>query len=123
MELPLEEKKKLLSKATTLYNKIVGVPIINDIKLSIQPKYYPATSKYVCCGFVYYKNARQKLSLFAENLDVCLADLKHSVDSDKKLYSPYIDVLLDFVYNGDYIYERVKEIDARERKDLDSILN
>ena len=134
MVLTIDEKEKLLEKATKLYNEIENIKIRRDIKVDIERKYYPNGYKYSGCGFTYYYNGR--MSILGETIEKCITNLKNYINFKKYDGKEYINgysvaflsdfevnALLDFICNGDYIVKKVKEINEKERNDIDNLLN
>ena len=114
MRLNLEEKEKLLNKATKLYDEIKGRKFKQNIDLDITRKYYDSGSRYSNFGFKYYLNG--SMCCFGEDIKDSLENLKHYVEFKKGIGEEYINgksvdfisqytinALLDFIYNGDYI--------------------
>lgn len=128
MTLSLEEKEKLLNKAMRLYEEITNIKIRNEIKVAnIETRYYSQTSRFIGLGCRYYTNG--VVTIYGENIEDSLADLKNYINSKKDNQSPTylssytIDALLDFIYNRDTILNTIKRVNEEERQTLNSLLD
>lgn len=64
MILTIDEKEKLLHKASELYEKIKNINIKNTIELDIPCKYYPSDIRYGNSGFKYYANGTKGVYIY-----------------------------------------------------------
>lgn len=134
MTLTLEEKEKLLEKATKLFNEIREINIRKNIEVGVRPKYYDSNSRYASYGLTYYYN-RKSISIFANDIEECLESLKNYINYKKggeeyingKLVSCITNyttnALLDFIYYKDTIIETIKRTNDSERKELNDLLS
>lgn len=133
MVLTLDEKEKLLEKATKLYEEIAKIKIRKEIKVDITRKYYSSNSRYSGWGFIYYMSGT--MTILGENIKDSITNLKRYIDFKKYNGEEYIDgksvaymseyeinALLDFIYNGKFILARVEEEDQRNRKEISDLL-
>lgn len=128
MTLTLEEKEKLLEKAINLYNEIKKIQIRDTIKINISPKYYNKDSRYADCGYRYYCNGT--MGIFNIEINTAIDDLKGNINYNKGKEKYFvacgeydINALLDFIYNGKYILDVIKETNEKRQKELNDLLN
>lgn len=134
MVLTLNEKEKLLEKATKLYEEIAKIKIRKEIKVDITRKYYASNSRYAGYGFTYYMNGG--MYILGENIKDSIVNLKNYIDFKKYNGAEYINgksvaylseyevnALLDFIYNGKFILARVEEEDQRNRQEISDLLS
>lgn len=133
MNLSLEEKEKLLIKASHWYNMIKDIKIRDTINIFVESKYYPNGYKGYNKGFTKYHNG---CSIDSESIGNCIENLKNYINFKKYNGEEYINgksvsfmsnfeinSLLDFVYHGNYIYTKINEINETRNKELNSLLD
>lgn len=136
MILTIDEKEKLLHKASELYEKIKNINIKNTIELDIPCKYYPSDIRYGNSGFKYYANGTKGVYIHGLNIAHFLEELQNYINYKKYNGEKYIDgkyvdcissadvlALLDFLYYGEGILEKVNEINEKTKRELKSLLD
>jgi hypothetical protein len=134
MVLSLEEKIKLLEKATKLYESIKEIKIRKGIEINVSPKYYDSRSRYASCGFKYY--LKGSMSIFAHDINDSLEELKNYIafkdgsgpeyingKSVRFLDDYAVNALLDFIYYGNEIKQEIERQNEKERKELNDLLS
>jgi hypothetical protein len=134
MVLSLEEKIKLLEKATKLYESIKEIKIRREIAINVSPKYYDSNSRYTSYGFKYYYNG--SISIFAKDIKDSLEELKNYIEfkngsgpeyingKSVRFLSDYtVNALLDFIYYGNEIKQEIERQNEKERKELNDLLS
>lgn len=135
MNLTIDEKERLLQKATNLYEKIKSIDIKSTVALSLTCKYYPKNLRYSSNGFRYYSNSK---NIYVYGLDVeeFLKELNNYIMYKKYNGNKYVDgksvdcisdydllALLDFIYYSDYILNNVKETNEKTIKEIEELLS
>ncbi len=135
MILTIDEKEKLLHKASELYEKIKNINIKNTIELDIPCKYYPSDIRYSNNGFKYYANGMKGVYIYGLNIGNFLEELQNYINykkynGEKYINGKYVDcisptdvlALLDFLYYGEGILQKVNEINEKTKRELKSLL-
>lgn len=144
MNLTIDEKERLLQKATNLYEKIKSIDIKSTVELSLTCKYYPKDLRSSDKGFKYYSNSK---SIYIHGFDVgdFLEELKNYImlkkyDGKEYINGKSVDCisngsrvvcisnrnllgLLDFIYYSDYILNKVKEINNKTIREIEELLS
>ena len=135
MNLTIDEKERLLHKATNLYEKIKSIDIKSTVELSLTCKYYPKNLRSSDKGFKYYVNSK---TIYVHGLDVeeFLKELNNYIMYKKYNGDEYVDgksvsyisdydllVLLDFIYYSDYILNKVNEINEKTIREIEELLS
>ena len=135
MNLTIDEKERLLQKATNLYEKIKSIDIKSTVELSLTCKYYPKNLRGSDKGFKYYVNSN---TICVHGLDVeeFLKELNNYIMFKKYNGNEYVDgksvacisdygllALLDFIYYSDYILNKVKEITDKTIREIEELLS
>lgn len=135
MTLTINEKERLLHKATNLYEKIRDIDIKNTIELTLTCKYYPKNLRSGDMGFKYYSNSK---NIYVYGL--CVGDFLEELNNyimfkkyDGKEYINGKSVgcisdynllgLLDFIYYSDYILNNVREINEKTIREINELLS
>lgn len=135
MTLTIDEKEKLLHKASELYEKIKSIDVKNTIELDTPCKYYPNNIRYSNNGFRYYASGMKGMYIHCLHIGDFLEELQNYINYKKYNGAKYIDgkfvdcisptdvlALLDFLYYGEGILERVNEINEETKRELKSLL-
>lgn len=135
MTLTFDEKEKLFHKASELYGKIESIDIRDTIELDLPCKYYPNNIRYSNNGFIYYASGMQGIYIHNMNIGDFLEELQNYINYKKYNGEKYIDgkyvdcisyidvlALLDFLYYGEGILEKVNEINEKTKRELKSLL-
>lgn len=135
MILTIDEKEKLLHKASELYEKIKNINIKNTIELDIPCKYYPKNIRYSNYGFRYFASGMKGVCIHGLNIGDLLEELQNYINYKKYNGEKYINgkcvdcisttdvsALLDFLYYGESILEKVNEINEKTKRELKSLL-
>lgn len=135
MNLTIDEKERLLQKATNLYEKIKSIDIKSTVELSLTCKYYPKDLRNSDKGFKYYVNSK---TICVHGLDVedFLKELNNYIMYKKYNGNKYVNgksvdcisdydlsALLDFIYYSDYILNNVKETNEKTIKEIEELLS
>ena len=136
MILTIDEKEKLLHKASELYEKIKNINIKNTIELDTPCKYYPNNIRYSNSGFKYYANGMKSMSIHCLSIGGFLEELQNYINykkynGEKYINGKYVDciyyadvlALLDFLYYGESILKKVNEINEKTKRELKSLLD
>ena len=135
MTLTIDEKEKLLHKANELYKKIKGIDIKDTIELDLPCKYYPSNIRYSNNGFRYYASGMKGVYIHCLHIGDFLEKLQNYINYKKYNGEQYIDgkyvdcisptdvlALLDFLYYGNEILEKVNEINEKTKRELKVLL-
>lgn len=135
MTLTIDEKEKLLHKASELYEKIKNINIKNTIELDVSCKYYPKNIRYSDYGFRYFASGMKGVYIHQLHIGDFLEELQNYINykkynGEKYVNGKYVDcisptdvlALLDFLYYGEGILEKVNEINEKTKRELKSLL-
>lgn len=135
MTLTIDEKEKLLHKASELYEKIKNINIKNTIELDVPCKYYPKNIRYSDYGFRYFASGMKGVYIHQLHIGDFLEELQNYINYKKYNGEKYVNgkcvdcisstdvlALLDFLYYGEGILEKVNEINEKTKRELKSLL-
>ena len=135
MILTIDEKEKLLHKASELYEKIKNINIKNTIELDVPCKYYPNNIRYSDYGFRYFASGMKGMYIHQLHIGDFLEELQNYINykkynGEKYVNGKYVDcisstdvlALLDFLYYGESILQKVNEINEKNKRELKSLL-